>query len=182
MGSTVIRLATCLLMSACLLVGCGGDGGAVADPKASATAAPAPTQNAEGEDPDLRAQEVAAAIRDLALVDPGQDVRLDAASAAFGRLTTEQLRVALLDENPAVRQEALDALLGEPESAILERLELLRFAMTDPDESVRESAVAVLGGSGDPRVVTLLLRARGDESPVVRAEAREVLADLRDAS
>lgn len=175
-----LGLAT-LLLPACLLAGCGGDpvardtaNGRVPVERGVRVSSP------NDQEVDPRVAQVQEAVRDLGLVDPAQDVRLDAASAEFGALSTEQLGVALLDESPAVRQAAIDALLTEPEVVVLKRMEQLRFAMTDPDEAVRESVVAVLSNSSDPRVIALLLDARGDESPVVREDAREALAELRE--
>ncbi len=175
-----VRLAT-MALPVFLLTGCGGDGVDVPD---TASGYPvqenaSPLVSVVEDEPSRHDEQFQEAVRDLALVDPAQDVRLDVASAEFGLLSTEQLNIALLDENPAVRQTAIDALLGESESVVLERLALLELAMTDPDESVRESVVAVLGGSNDPRAIALLLKARGDESAVVREEAREALAGLR---
>ena len=180
---TTVGLAT-LALSALLLTGCGGDGvgpldSATEDPSIENAAAASDSVEARSA---LRDEQVEAAVRDLGLVDPAQDVRLDAASAEFGALSPEQLNSALLDENPSVRQAAVDALLDEPEAVVLERLTQLTFAMTDPDETVRESVVAVLGTSNDPRTIALLLKARGDESEVVREEAREALAGLRAVS
>ena len=175
-----IRLAA-IVLPAWLLAGCEGDGTAAPQSVAEYPVAirSQPVQTAPPPEYDQRAEDLREAVRDLGLVDPMQDVRLDVASEALGELSIEQFEIALQDESPEVRQEAIDALLGAPEAVVLSRLAQLRYAMTDPDESVRESVVAVLGVSGDPRVISLLLQARGDESPIVREEAREALAAIK---
>ena len=177
---TSIRLAA-IVLSAWLLAGCEGDGTVGPESASEKLAVSGNPENvtAKRTDYDQRAEEVQEAARDLGLVDPAQEVRLDTASEFHGALSIEQLEIALQDENPAVRQEAVDALLGAPEAFVLSRLNQLSYAMTDPAEAVRESVVAVLGGSSDPRAIALLLAARGDESPIVREEAREALRGFR---
>ena len=175
-----------LLLPVFLHVACGGEG--VPSSRAAEVPDPADGQRRaalpDGRDPGVavlsaRADEADLAARQLALVDPARSVRVDAAAAGSGRLTVDQLDTALLDSNPAVRQAALDALIGESPQVLAERLALLRSAINDPDEATRESVVAVLAGWRDPRAVALLLQARSDESAIVREESREALAELR---
>lgn len=178
-----LRQLAVFLLSVVFLTGCEGDGMSSPDVRPG---------ELSGQERDGRRQESAApqqeapmtaavqeAIVDLGLVDPSQAVRLDVASNGYGLLSVEQFSVALIDEAPAVRQAAVDAVIGAPEQILRERLESLKYALTDPDEAVRESVVAALAGLDDPRSIALLLEAQGDSSPLVSEEAREALARLQ---
>ena len=96
-----------------------------------------------------------------------------------GELSVEQFGMALMDFDPAVRQAAIDALVGMPDPVLIPRLEHLEYALSDPDESVRETVVEALRGSEDPRVIALLLQARRDASIIVREEALDALSAIR---
>ncbi len=124
----------------------------------------------------------------LLMQDPSAAVRR-AAVAALARMPgdarSEALRLALADEAEAVRMAAAAALGAGDDPGALDLLERL---LCDDDSSVRAAAVRAIAEFQDrsaadaslPRVRDLLVRALGDQGPVVLAavEAFEQIAPL----
>jgi len=131
------------------------------------------------------------------LDDPVPAVRATAlgALARLGAATTAEVRVALADEDPAVRQRACEVassvdgvdttgLLGDPDPRVVEVAAwalgekesvepegvdtLVALATTHPDALCREAAVAALGAIGDARGLPAILAATTDKATVRR--------------
>jgi len=131
------------------------------------------------------------------LGDPVPAVRATAlgALARLGAATTAEVRVALADEDPAVRQRACEVTtlvegvdttgqlgdpdprvvevaawaLGEKESVAPEAVDaLVAMATNHPDALCREAAVAALGAIGDERGLPAILAATTDKATVRR--------------
>lgn len=110
-------------------------------------------------------------LTNLALTDPDQGVRINAVDRLRDGKT---FAVALADQDPSVRMEAVEALtVVEPGTA----LELLAYALSDPNEAVREAAVETLGQIDGGVAVALLESALQDVNPLVREEAVYALAN-----
>jgi hypothetical protein len=88
----------------------------------------------------------------------------------------ESLASALEDEDPEVREEAVDLLAdSEDERAVLYLSEVL---LNDEDEDVRESAAMALEDLGDQRAIGALIRALRDPEAGVRESAVDALAEI----
>jgi HEAT repeat protein len=138
----------------------------------------------------------------VAETDPKVRAAAYGALARMGRLTDADVRAALVDDAPVVRQRALALAIdrpgvpiapllddetvevveqaawacGErvpPEPGVVERLS--RLATGHRDALVREAAVAALGAIGDPAGLPAVLAATGDK-PAIRRRAVLALA------
>jgi HEAT repeats/HEAT repeat associated with sister chromatid cohesion len=89
-------------------------------------------------------------------------------TALIGRLT---------DDNPLIRQAAVDALAGQDDPAVNEAL---AARLRDDDRSVRLAAVYALAGREDPTVTRALVGRLGDYRQAVRTAAVDALAGRDD--
>ena len=92
------------------------------------------------------------------------------------KATLESLVKALEDEDPEVREDAVDLLAElKDERAIVHLTEVL---LNDKEEDVRESAAEAMGELGDERAIDPLIQALGDKDAGVRESAVDALAEV----
>lgn len=81
------------------------------------------------------------------------------------------------DPDPREQDAAFDAVLFEREKAVPDLI--AAYASFEDDTLLRFFAVQLLGFSGSPDAIVLLLQALDDRDPIIRAEACRSLEDLR---
>lgn len=97
-------------------------------------------------------------------------------STEVEEVTFESLVKALEDNDPEVREEAVDNLgESEDERAVAHLTEVL---LKDRDVDVREVAAEALGEIGDARAISALIQALRDKDPGVRESAVDALAEI----
>ena len=106
----------------------------------------------------------------------GQDSEEVIESPEVKEAPIESIATALEDEDPEVREEAVDR-LGESEDD-LALARLTEVLLKDKDSDVRESAAEALGEIGDTRATGALIQALRDSDPGVRESAVDALSQI----
>lgn len=110
--------------------------------------------------------------------DKKKDLKNSTQDAEGCDLTIEPLIAALKDNDPVIREDAVEILerIGKP--AVDPLIKTLKIKAAD----VRRYAVRVLGNIADSRAVSSLIRRLKDKEPEVRKETAEALGKIGDSS